>query len=242
MNRFVNFNNLPEMFTIGRLEELIHGAASRRAIGYMVRNLLREGKVFKVTNSIFSKTANVFYIAYHLYKGYIGLSSALYIYGLKTEVEATVYVCTSSYERQKRILDRIVVPVNVSRQQYGTEIISVENEEILVSSYPKTIFDIISNPKFADYFGMYRALNQRKLTEDEWRELLYYTINSNLTDARRVGYATDGMAPEWFTKRLINISNESTGVSYFFKHRTNNYNLKWRLYDSLDIRRWLNAN
>ncbi len=238
MGKIVNMENLPDVFNVGDTIRNSRGAITRRMLNYAINKMLKERKLFKISNGTYSKTANVFYIACTLYNGYIGLSSALYLHGLKTEVEPNIYVCTKRHEGRIKVLDKIIVPVNVSNMHYGTVIAEQGGKDLLVSSYPKTIFDMISNPGYSNYFDMYRALHGRKLNERDLEELLYYAEHSSLTDLRRVGYALDGMTPSWFTSKLHSKSKKGRGVSYFFKHRNINFNAKWGIYDSINISRW----
>ena len=241
MDRIINIEDLPQVFKTREIVRITHGRVSKRKINYRIKNLLKRGKLFKISKSIYSKTANIFYIGVYLYRGYIGFSSALYLHSLKTEVSSEIYVCTSAHKKKRRVLGRIIIPVNVSKQQYGAEFILVEGDEILVSTYPKTIFDMLSVPKYANYFDMYRALNERNLTKKEWEELLYYATDSSLTDVRRIGYALEGLAPAWFVKKLHKLSREGSRISYFFKHKNINYDSRWEIYDSINVRQWFNA-
>ncbi|MCL5100447.1 MAG: hypothetical protein M1122_00630 [Candidatus Marsarchaeota archaeon] len=241
MNKFIKIENLPLIFRFGELLDVSSGTLSGRMLSYGIRKLLAEKKLFRISKGTYSKTANVFYIAQYIYKGYIGLSSALYLYGLKTEVESSVYVCTSRPMKSIRVLDKILIPVNVSDMQFGTTFATVEGEEVLLSSYAKTVFDIITNPRHADYFDMYRAINTKPLSKEDWREMLSYALNTKLANVRRVGYVLEGFAPAWFLSRLLHISNKSNGISYFFKHKSLNYSSSWKIYDSIGVRRWVNA-
>ncbi len=241
MDKVINIEDLPQVFKTSEIVRVTHGKVSKRRINYRIKNLLRRGKLFRISKSVYSKTANIFYISIYLYKGYIGFSSALYLHSLKTEVSGEIYVCTSTYKKRRKILGRIIMPVNMSKQQYGAEFMVVDGDEILVSTYPKTIFDMLSVPKYANYFDMYRALNERNLTKKEWEELLYYATDSSLTDVRRIGYALEGLAPAWFVKKLYKLSREGSRISYFFKHKNINYNSRWEIYDSINVRQWFNA-
>ena len=71
--------------------------------------------------------------------------------------------------------------------------------------------------------------------------LLYYSRDSSLTTIRRIGYATDGIAPSWFTKTLHDMSMKGYRTSFFFKHVAENYSDKWNIFDDLGVIRWKNA-
>lgn len=241
MTKLINIDSLPETFKVSELIHSSGGKLTRRMINYSVSSLLKEKKLLRLKNGMYSKTGDIFQIAYRLYGGYVGFSSALYLHGLKEEIEAVVYVCIAHNGKKSRVLDKIIEPVNMSENEYGTQIINSNGKEILVSTYPKTIFDMLAKPKYASYFDMYKAMKIRRLTENEWKELLYYAKNSNTTDIRRIGYALEGIAPARFTKELASLSTKGYRTSFFFKHEGKNYNSKWNIFDSLGVRRWVNA-
>ncbi len=241
MNRLVNLELLPRIFRSSEIIKLSKGKITRRSLGYAISKLVMERKLVMLKKGIYSKTGDIFYMAQYLYKGYIGLSSALYLYGLKEEVENAVYVCVKSPAKKVTRLGVRIVPVNMSRMQYGTHFVEHEGNTVLVSTYAKTVFDMLSRPKYANYFDMYRAIGLKPLTSAEWRELLGYAESSDITDIRRTGYATDGIAPKWFTEDLIKLSKKGYRTSFFFGHIAKSYNCKWSIYDSIGIRRWVNA-
>ena len=242
MIKNINIGILPEVFRTDDILRLSSKGITRRRLTYAISKMLREKKLIKVMNGVYSKTGNTFYIAYKLYGGYIGFSSALYLHRIKTEVNPVIYICTPlNHAHRINVLGQIIEPINMSGQQYGTMKMEINGKEITVSTYAKTISDMLSKPRYADYFDMYRAMNIRKLNQEEWKELLYYTKNSSITDIRRIGYATDGMAPHWFTKELHEASSKGYRASFFFKHKAENYIRKWDLFDDLRITRWRNA-
>ena len=241
MANFINLEHLPDTFNINRLSKLMHGKASKRMLNYAIVKLVKEKKLIKVKNGTYSKVGDVFYIANRVYGGYIGFSSALYLYGLKNELDAVVYVCTKSSEKKLKILDKIIEPINMSEQQYGTQIVDLSGKDILVSTYPKTIFDMLAKPKYANYFDMYRAMTIRPLSRIEWKEFLFYVKSANITTIRRAGYATEGIAPKWLTKKLNQLSKIGYRTSFFFKHKAKNYSSKWSIFDDLSMKSWYNG-
>ncbi len=241
MNKLINIETLPPVFEVRKIIGLSGGKITRRALNYSISKLLREKRLIRLRNGIYSKVGDIFYIAYRLYNGYIGFSSALYLYGLKEEIEANVYVCITSSAKPGRIMGRLIVPVNMGINAYGASLMELSGREVLVSTYAKTIFDMLSRPRYANYFDMYRSMKLRPLGHDEWKELLHYAGNSNITDIRRIGYAMEGIAPGWFIKELGLLSKKGYRASFFFRHEAKNYNGKWDIYDSLYIRRWADA-
>lgn len=242
MIKNINIEMLPEVFRVEEMLKLSGRSLTRRRLTYAISRLLEDKKLIKVINGVYSKTGNVFYIAYKLYGGYIGFASALYLHGLKTEVEPTVYLCTASHHAKAvKILGSVIETVDMREMQYGTTLIDVMGRQVRVSTYAKTLFDMLDKPRYANYFDMYRAINMRPLKKEEWKELFYYSRNSSITTIRRIGYSMDGIAPSWFTKALHDISLRGYRTSFFFKHVAENYSGKWNLFDDLGTIRWRNA-
>lgn len=241
MTKLINTGSLPPTFRISDLVRLSYGKETRRTAGYAVAKLLKEKKLIRLNGSMYSRVGDIFYIACAMYGGYIGLSSALSLYGLKEEVEANVYVCVNRSLRPARVLDKIIVPVNTSSNSYGVQIMEHGSLVVQVSTYPKTIFDMLDRPRYANYFDMYRALRLRPMRKEEWKEMLYYVASSRIATARRIGHALEGTAPAWFEAKLKELSEKRNGASFFTGHKPTGYDPKWRIFDSISMRRWTDA-
>jgi len=189
-------------------------------------------------NFYIKKGADEFYIAQSIYNGYIGFSSALYLHGLKTEIEKKIFVCISSSKKVFNYGQILMVPVNMTGFSFGGYSLVHENHFLHVSTYPKIIFDMFHKPKYADYYSLYRALNWRKPADEEWKTVLKLCRMAPLSTLRRVGFGLEGKAPKWFTKKLENL-NSDKGVSFFVPGKRGEYSGKWRVYEPNGIRRWI---
>ena len=241
MNKFIELGNLPDLIDTAGIVRLSKGKVTMRVIDYAMRKYEKDKRVIRIKRGIYSKSANPFFVAARLYGGYIGLSSALYLYRLKPEVESSIFVCVDKPMKAMRFLDKTLTPVNLSKDAYGTALLDVSGLSVLVSTFPKTLFDMLARPRHANYFDFYRAINSSGLKADKWNELLYYLKRSNLTVVRRCGHALDGVAPGRFTRELQKISDNGEGSSFFFRHRALNYDSTWKIFDELAIRRWKDA-
>jgi len=236
--KILNIRNMPDVMDIGTLQATLRKRVTNRMLRHFMERELEEGRIVRLSNGIYAKVgADPYRAAGSIYKGYIGFSSALYLLGLKEEAEKEITICTSSNRKKVRFLNKVFVPINLSELAFGMQI----KDNLVISTYPKTIFDMLYRPKYANMFDMFRAINRRELTEDEWRELLYYLKKSNISTMRRAGYALEHVAPQWFTKELNKLSDASRGVSFFQKVRNEGYNKKWRIYGGFNIMRWKNA-
>lgn len=240
MNKIINLTSLPEVFRVSQLLKT-NRSLTMRSLNYALNNYLKQKKLIKIKRDLYSKTADPFYVASAIYNGYIGFSSALYLYRLKTEIENEIQICVPSNKPKTKFMDKTIVPINMADEFFGTSFEEVSGNTILVSTFPKTVFDMFYRPRHANYHDLYRALNTRRLTEADWNKLLYYAKSSNLATIRRIGYGLEKFAPERFLKTLNAISKKGGKTAYFFGDNAVNYNSKWGIFDSLNIKRWENA-
>lgn len=240
ISKIINKGIVPAIFRSSDITKIDKGA-SMRAIRYSLNSLLKTHKLLMVKKGVYSTSADPFFIAQNVFKGYIGFSSALYLLGLKNESEANVYVCIAENRKGIMLLGKNIVPVNMSRYFYGTKIVHRNESDILVSTLPKTLFDMFYRVKYGSFQDIYRALNNYSISDGEWKELLGYALSSNVTVARRVGYALESKAPPWFIADLLRKSDKPSGPSFFYEHTYENYNKKWNIFDSLNVKRWENG-
>ena len=239
INKIINIDELQGAFYTAKLAHA--SRASLRATDYAINRYVKEGRIIRVKRGMYARSANPFYIASMLFGGYVGFSSALYLHGLKPEIEATVTVCTQGHMVGTRFMDKLLLPVNMSDQFYGYKIIEAEGLDIPVSTFPKIVFDMFFRPKHANFYDMYNAMNNREMSPVEWKALLHYAREANLATQRRMGYGLENKAPGWFTAKLLNLSKGRKKSSFFLGHRPDNYNPKWGIFDDINIRRWENA-
>ncbi len=238
MIKNLNLETIPEVLVLDRYASALKGAVTLRSLRYFVGKMVAQGGMLKLKSNLYAKRiANPFYVASSAYRGYIGLSSALYLLGLKEEVEGQILVCVSGNRKPLDFLGNSFVPVNVSKMFYGTTMVN----GVLCSSLPKVVFDMFYRPRYANFFDLYRALNRRPLSQEEWELLLGYCRSSNTATTRRIGYSLEGMAPKWFTSSLKALSDKKGKASSFIKPSGGHFINGWKLYDDIDIKRWEDA-
>lgn len=228
---------LPEVFTATAIHAAYKKTATRRTIERTLRRYESSGAITKLKRGLYAKTtANQFSVALQVYIGYIGFSSALYLHGLKTELEANVYVCTHKAGKAVSFMNMRIVPINMGTFLHGTMML----KDVVVSTYAKTIFDMFYKPKYANFFDLFRALNHRPMVKEELLELLDYLKDADISTIRRAGYILDSRTPQWFVEKVRKMSKKS-GTSFLLHNITSNFNGKWRIYDDADVIRWSNA-
>ncbi len=229
------YKMLPDTFKLDAVFSQLSSKVSRRTINRQIKTFINTKKLVRLESNIYAKsTADRFKVAQYFYGGYIGFSSALYLYGLKNEVDDVVYVCIEEHMKARSISHTELKPIYLGRMCFGTVFLN----NVLVSSYAKTVFDMLHKPKYANLFDLFRALRERTLSKKDLKELLYYvSIANNLSTTRRIGYSLDGIASEWFIKKLQKL-NTRKGKSFFIRKRHVNLSKEWLLYDDVGIERW----
>ena len=231
------YNDLPSIFKVSSLYKVLPKRASRRTIDRHLKKHVQQKMLLKMKRGWYAKvSANQFQVAMEVYRGYIGFSSALYLYGLKNEVEDRVYVCVDKKEKARMLGKVKILPVYLDGMCFGTSFLN----EILISTYPKTIFDMLYKPKYANLYDLHRAINLRSFDKDELKELLYYLKQSNISTIRRVGYVLEGIVPVWFIKEIMKLDNK-VGKSFFLRKNAINFDKKWHIYDDVNVKRWKNV-
>ena len=230
------YNMLPEVFSVSKIHA-VYRDMTKRTIERAMERYEKEGAITRLKRGLYAKaTANQFSVAMGVYTGYIGFSSALYLFGLKTELETNMHVCTSKAEKTVSFMGTRIIPINMGKFLYGTRMLN----DVVVSTYAKTIFDMLYKPKYANFFDLFRALNQKPLEKAELYELLGYLIEADISTIRRVGYVLDKRTPMWFVEKVRKMSGKK-GTSFFLHNTAANFNSKWRIYDDANVIRWSNA-
>ncbi len=239
MEKLINRDNLPDMFNVSSLKA--KNKLSYKRIFYALKGLEKKGEVIKISRGVYSKSHNPFYIASRFFNGYIGFSSALYLLESKNETTGTIYVCSFKNHVPIKVLDKIIINVNLKGHFYGTKSILMDGNEILVSTFPKTLFDMLYKVRYADFQSIFISLNNRETKKEEWAEFFSYVKHSNISVIRRAGYILEDIAPSSFIKELKTISDGKRGPSFLFDHSFTNYSKEWKIFDSLNIKRWKNG-
>ncbi len=229
------YGMLPDMFRSNVVYNQLASKVSRRTINRQIKILVNVKKIIRLEKDIYVKSnIDRFKAAQYLYGGYIGFSSALYLHGLKNEVEEIVYTCVNKYAKARHINYTLLKPIYLGEMCFGTTYIN----NILVSSYAKTVFDMLHRPKYSNLFDLFRALQEQKLSKKDMNELIYYvTVAKNLSTTRRIGYSLEGLTPNWFITKLQKL-NIDRGKSFFIRKTPVNLNKKWSLYDDIGINKW----
>lgn len=228
------FTELPDVFSRRNLAAWMQGRTASR----LIAGWKKAGTIVKVGRGIYAKAGgDVYLIASQVFGGYISFSSALYLRDLKTETEKLIFIVVSHQRKPLALSSATIIPVRMPGFVSGYGMVKRGKHDIPVATLPKTLFDMCHRPKHADFYSMYRAMNWKPFTKDDWEELLKYVKMAPLSTVRRVGYVVEGKAPAWFIKKLERL-NKPYGVSFLYG-KGGHYEKKWHIYDEQRVRRWI---
>ena len=225
---------------LNKIHRITTEAYLRRAIG----SLLRKAVLVQVKKGLYFVTKDGeydrFLLGQHLFRGYLGFSTALWLWGLKTEEPYDCYVVIPKSKGKRLIKGFHYQSVALGRRAVG----SIYLKGYRLSSRAKTFFDCLLMPKYAG--GIPRiisALALAKFTDGEWREWLGYVERIGTKSlAQRAGYVLsaakrDGTidAPGLIINALGEISKNGTiTVLDPSRPRGGRFVKEWNLYDNTE--------
>ena len=137
--------------------------------------LVRYGVIYKVRRGIYSKKPieelDVFKLAQTIFPGYLGFSTACYIYGWLEYFPFTIYVVTVSTSKQLKLKNFLIKAVALKQKAIG----STRIKGYLVSTKGKTLFDLLYKPTFVGgYSEIVKILKKVKLSRADLKEFVFY--------------------------------------------------------------------
>jgi predicted transcriptional regulator of viral defense system len=156
-----------------------------------------------------------FLTALNIFGGYLGFSSALYVYGVMDEYPSTVYVCTSK-KSALRVYDKNIEIKAVALGKRATGAVYLKN--YFVSSKGKTLYDCFYMPEHSGgYSNILAAIPRLKLSSYDWKVFLFYLKKfGNGSLSRKIGFmleilnnSVNGAVPLGLLKEL-NVGKQIT--------------------------------
>ena len=184
---------------------------------------------------------NPYRIALALYKGYIGLSSALRHYNLIEYEPFTIFVVTTNKSGSMEIGNYTIQAIAMGKRAMGM----LFDRGIYVSNIEKTFFDCFYKPQYCGgYESITKALYEKR--ELKWKNFLgYFESFASSSLCQRTGYVLDIMNKETdlripdrviksFKKRIGNKARLIPTAPSRGK-----YSAEWNLLDNLGKERML---
>ena len=213
---------------------------SRQYLSILLARLVRKKRAMRLKRGVFfvpsASGPSEYQLGLGLAKGrgaYIGFASALYLYHWIDEQPFTVFVVNSRVSRsvKKGLFEYRLV--NLGEKAQGITTVN----GVDVSSPAKTVFDAFLHPEYCG--GMQKVLSafsQARLSNNDWRELLYYLEELGSACLRqRIGFAAEKLfgskTPRFFVSRLKKAAAESKSTCFLdpSASRKGKYSAEWKL-------------
>jgi len=238
----VTFQTLKEVWKIKKLGSMMY-------LPIVIHSLVKKGYLLAIKKGTYHVTMGEPYdsilIGQFLYKGYIGFSTALWLYGLKTEMPTVCYVVVKKGKKEKKIGQMRYKSISLGERAVGAHYLN----RYYVSTRAKTIFDCLYLPKYAGgYSQIIYAIRTASLTEQEWDEIRDYLIRLGTTSTlQRTGYLLSVMKEKYpdsiqervLQKLLKRIKNElekrkkTVVVLDPLFSKGGEFIKEWRIYDNV---------
>lgn len=206
-------------------------------------SLIRKGYLFKLSRGRYIiqdghgkdvQLSNPYKIALSLYKGYIGFSSALKLYGLIEYEPFTIYVVTKIKSRTFKLGQYTFKAVSMGKRATGETYFN----GLYLSTLEKTFFDCFYRPQYASYSDLAKALYLNKGCN--WEQLIeYFQRFASDSLCQRSGYILS------ILKKETNAKIPKGAIGYLagrIKHKsrlipknnsTGEYCSEWKIIDNL---------
>jgi predicted transcriptional regulator of viral defense system len=151
--------------------------------GWITR--LKRGK-YLVNSATGAGSNDYFSIATMIFGGYLGFSSALYVYGAMDESPYTIYVCTRNKSATTTMQNTEIKAVALGRRATGMTYFN----GYFVSSKAKTLYDCFYMPRFSGgYSNVLAAVNRLDFGKSDWKDFIFYVKRfGNPSFSRKTGF------------------------------------------------------
>ncbi len=150
VENFINSNKVFNVKDVKRI--LLSRKANPNYAYFLLSNLVKKGKIYRVTQGYYSKYEDPMVFSYCIKPSYIGLETALSLHGL-WEQETNVVLITPRRVRTgaRKILNTNIIIHSIDKNKFfGYDYIDYYEFKIPVSDIEKTFIDWIFYNKYLD--------------------------------------------------------------------------------------------
>lgn len=156
---------------------------------YAIKTLIKEKTLFRLKNGVYSKlnldSIDPFKAATMLYSGYIGLSTASYLYGWIDEYQYTIFILTEGTSKKIQLGKHEIRAIAIGKRFVG----SCYFKNYTVSKKAKTIFDLLYLMNIFGKESVIKYISDVKLSKSEWDEFISYCLEFGSKSFRqKAGY------------------------------------------------------
>lgn len=202
-----------KVYDLGFIRETVH--TKKSTILILLSRMVKKGWLTRLKRGVYQvnfpdsrAASDQFQAALDIFGGYLGFSSALYVYGAMDEYPSTIYVCTASKSVSKVLGENAEIKaVAMGRRATGM----IYFNGYFVSSKGKTLYDCFHIPKYSGgYSNILSAVPRLKLDGHDWDMFLFYIKRfGDGSFSRKIGFmlellnnAVEGAVPPGLLKKL----------------------------------------
>lgn len=204
----ISSKNLKEVSGEGRNTKINKVLSSLARKGYLYR-LARGEYLVQETPQRNQLIQDPIKIATTLFSGYIGLQTALRLYGLSDYEPFVITVITQKKSGERNIGEYTIKAISFGKRAFGTTYLG----GYYVSGLEKTFFDCFYKPQFVGYDEITKGMYQTKLKWDMF--LGYFKKLSSPALCQRTGYVLEVLK----RRTGYRVPNE---IITYFKRRVKN--------------------
>jgi len=173
-----------------RNEEMVLQGFSRQEVSRALAALTRAGEIYKISSGLFSKekieSLDIFYLAQKIFSGYLGLTSACYIYGWLEYFPFEIFVITANKSAKKKVGKFFLRTVDFGKRATGSTLF----QNYFISTKGKTLFDIFYKPEFVGgWKEVMKIVYKSDAGENDWEEFLRFAFKfGSKSFLQRTGY------------------------------------------------------
>ncbi|MFW6009494.1 MAG: type IV toxin-antitoxin system AbiEi family antitoxin domain-containing protein [archaeon] len=215
------FNNLP-FFTNEDLEAFTHKNHSY----VLLTKLKKTNKIIQIEKGKYTLHDDpLIYASNIVYPSYISGLSALYYYGLTTQIPIKVIVLTKDVKRNNKYINFIQISNELF---FGYEKKQYKNFEIFIANKEKLLIDSIYFQKLATSITDLEPLLREKLNKDSITN--YLKKINNISLIKRVGYLLEKQNIDIYDEFKSKILKDKNYIKLEQNlPKTKNSNSKWRI-------------
>jgi predicted transcriptional regulator of viral defense system len=239
----MNYLSPDSVLTFSMLKELNsqERITSAQNLRQLLSSLEAKKKLLRIKKGLYYVVRDgydEFLVGQYLFDGYLGFSTALWLYGWKTEEPHVCYVVVRKGKNEKEIGRMIYKTVSLGRLAIGDCYI----KRYRVSTKAKTFFDCFCKPKYAGgYDQIVYSLGRSDLSGEDWAEFTQFLkMYGSSSVKQRVGYVFSSAGDKSVkipsevikeVKRMVNkpvVTVLDPSLS-----RTGKFDKKWKIYDNV---------
>ena len=240
-----NLQNLSvvDIATIKTLNNSLHITTNSNLLK-TIHNLIKKSVFLNIKKGNYyvikpSSSSDIFHIAQYVSEGYLGLDTALFLYGVKSDYPSAIKIITPKKRSfRKMISGTLFIGIPFGSLCYG----GVELNDKIISSKGKTLFDCIYRINLIEDLGsLLRLINI--LSKTDLKEFIIYSRRLNrISFYEKAGYILEtAHAPNWILDEIKKNINNKKVIANLGKYKYGTgrkFINSWNLYDNIDLSRF----